>query len=294
MIILCILAIALVFSIFGCWLCLSNKIRMGQETYKNNFKNSEKINIYIDELSRLYTPHISKYIMNSSEKLVAVTNKNEADIYVYHINNNDYTKDKINIVISGEPDILQKQVDLYIGPVINQNAIHNIYYPQFYASLFEHRKSIDSSMYKSNKTKFCAFMYRAHHDHRVKYFNLLSKYKHVDALGESCKNTDSPTTRHINNETETYNDIAIDLYKNYKFVIAVENKDEYGYNTEKIINPLIANSIPIYWGNKKVFDYINKRRVIYIPDYSDDELITLVEKIDKDDNEYNRIMNLYM
>ena len=134
-------------------------------------------------------------------------------------------------------------------------------------------------------------MYRAHHEHRVKYFELISRYKRVDALGESCKNTEVSTSRHINNETETYNDIAIELYKNYKFVIAVENKDEDGYNTEKIINPIIANSIPIYWGHKKVFDYINKKRVIYIPDYTDQQLLEVIKKLDDDDNLYNNVIN---
>ena len=85
--------------------------------------------------------------------------------------------------------------------------------------------------------------------------------------------------------------VQVDLYKDYKFVLAIENKDMNGYFTEKINNPLIANSIPIYWGNKKVFDYINKKRIIYIPDYTNEELLNVIKRIDNDDIEYKNIIN---
>jgi hypothetical protein len=42
----------------------------------------------------------------------------------------------------------------------------------------------------------------------------------------------------------------------------MENCDVDGYFTEKIFNPLIANCIPIYWGNKKIFNFINKKSYI--------------------------------
>lgn len=256
-------------------------------------EKSKKIKIFIDCFCNEYTPHIVKYILYSIPNVEIVNNKYDSDINVYHVNNNDYIPGKINIVISGEPDDIKDSVDLYIGPVLKENVnIDTIYYPQMYSSLFEHRKSVNKNNYiKSNKNKFSAYMYRQKHQHRIKYFNLVSQYKKVDALGECCKNTDIPTSRHINNENETYNDIAVDLYKDYKFVLAIENKDMNGYFTEKINNPLIANSIPIYWGNKKVFDYINKKRIIYIPDYTNEELLNVIKRIDNDDIEYKNIIN---
>ena len=261
------------------------------DKYSEKFLD-KKYNVFIEGLANSYTPHIVKYILDSIPNNNIVANKNDADIIVYHVTGDSPTKDKINIAISGEPWILDNNVDLCIGPTTNQNSKYHIYYPQMYSSLFEHKKSVDSKDYQQDtKSKFCAYMYRAHHDHRVKYFDLLSKYKKVYALGESCKNTDLPTSRHINNENETYNDIAVDLYKDYKFVIAMENKDEDGYFTEKLNNPLIANSIPIYWGNKKIFDYINKDRIIYIPDYTDEELLDKIKKIDNDEIEYKKIID---
>lgn len=277
---LSIVLIFLICKLFSNLFCIDEK-----------YKSSDKNKIYIDKLSNAYTPHIVKYILNSIPNYEIVNTKNEANIYVYHINNNDYTKNKINIVISGEPDNINDKVSLYIGPVIKDSSIKSIYYPQMYSSLIEHKKSVNKDDYKRPKTKFCAYMYRQKHTHRIAYFKLLSTYKKVDALGSCCKNTDIQTSRHISNDIETYNDIAVDLYKDYKFVLAIENTDKPGYFTEKMNNPLIANSIPIYWGNKKVFDYINKKRVIYIPDYTEEELLNTIKRIDNDDAEYNRIIN---
>ena len=262
--------------------------------YLNNRKKyiyqESDFDISICNLSISWTPNIVSYIKDGLN-IKSHTQLKIKKLNVYHIMSNTRVKDKINIVISGEPWNLTTVVDLSIGPVfIQENAKYHIYYPQMYSSLAEHRKSIEPSDYISDKIKFCAYMYNKKHDHRKRIFDLISSYKRVDGLGECCKNTSIPTTRHINNENETYNDIAIEMYKDYKFVIAMENEDKDGYFTEKIINPIIANSIPIYWGNKKVFDYINKKRVIYIPDYSDNELIDVIKRIDNDDKEYDRII----
>ena len=52
----------------------------------------------------------------------------------------------------------------------------------------------------------------------------------------------------------------------YKFVICFENSEEDAYITEKIINPLLANVIPVYWGNKRIGDYFNIDRILHLRD----------------------------
>ena len=54
----------------------------------------------------------------------------------------------------------------------------------------------------------------------------------------------------------------------YKFILAIENTIKDYYFTEKIINPILANSIPIYYGSETAFEIINKDRVIYFNDYN--------------------------
>ena len=269
--------------------CAINFLRL--KVYKNHEFFDKKYKIYIETNCEKWFPNIVKYIKNSVKNHEITSNKNDSDIVVYNILNNNFTGNKINIILSGETHDVNDNVDLYIGSLMKKIGKKQIYYSFMYSSLFNHRKSVNNKDYINNKSKFCAYMYSASYPHRVKIFNLINKYKKVDALGNCSKNTDNSDTRFIENEEETYNDIAVNLYTNYKFVIAVENKNEDGYNTEKLINPLISNSIPIYWGNDKIFKYMNKKRVIYVPDYTDEELLKKISVLDNNIDEYNKIIN---
>ena len=44
----------------------------------------------------------------------------------------------------------------------------------------------------------------------------------------------------------------------YKFVIAFENSSYPGYTTEKILDPFLVCSIPVYWGNPLIENDFNK------------------------------------
>jgi hypothetical protein len=52
-----------------------------------------------------------------------------------------------------------------------------------------------------------------------------------------------------------------ELCKEYAFTIAIENTSHEHYFTEKLINPLIYNTIPIYWGCKKINEYFPKHAI---------------------------------
>lgn len=47
----------------------------------------------------------------------------------------------------------------------------------------------------------------------------------------------------------------IDGLKNYKYSIALENTSLSGYISEKFIDPILCDTIPIYYGHPDVFDY---------------------------------------
>lgn len=257
-----------------------------------NSSSNEKFSVYVDKLTKDYTPKIVNSILDNIKDYKITDTKKGSDLCIEHILSHKAPLGKINIVISGESNTLNNSVNLHIGTLLNQNSIYNIYYPQLFSSLSnENRKSIDNKDYMSNKTKFCAYMYSYDVDIRVKYFDLISSYKRVDALGKSKKNTEIPDTRNTHNDNETYNDIAKNIYKNYKFVIAMENIMKPGYSTEKLINPIIANSIPIYWGDSEIFKYINKERVIYIPDFTDEQLLETIKRIDNNESLYNKIIS---
>ena len=172
----------------------------------------------------------------------------------------------VSIVVSGESWQLDRQVDLLIAPVLSGNARAHIHYPHLYASLQERRQQFDGAA--GAHDKFCAFMYSAECAHRNKIFDELDAVRPVDALGaQRNKSGQTSFTRAVYGADETYNDIAVRTYLDYKFVLAVENSWVPGYFTEKLINPILAGAVPVYWGHPSAFDYINKARVIYVPDF---------------------------
>ncbi|GMF27407.1 unnamed protein product [Phytophthora lilii] len=99
--------------------------------------------------------------------------------------------------------------------------------------------------------RFCAYLYaRCDRPQREYMFDLLNAMETVDALGVCAGSSRLPDRSYVNSRYSTwYNDEAVSTFKHYKFVIAFENSGVPGYVTEKLVNPLLAGSIPIYLGN---------------------------------------------
>lgn len=89
-----------------------------------------------------------------------------------------------------------------------------------------------------NKTKFCCMVVsNAASQKRLDFFKDLSKYKHIDSGGKVMNNIGGPVKDKMS------------FIKDYRFVISFENSSHPGYTTEKIIEPLMADCIPLYWGD---------------------------------------------
>lgn len=128
----------------------------------------------------------------------------------------------------------------------------------------------------AQKTKFCCFVVsNSGSKKRNNFFKQLSKYKQVDSGGKLFNNVGGP----VANKAE--------FIKDYKFVISFENYSYPGYATEKIIEPMLVNSIPIYWGDPLISGDFNVNSFINVNDYStDQEVIEQLIKIDEDDELY--------
>ncbi len=126
------------------------------------------------------------------------------------------------------------------------------------------------------KSKFCNFVVsNPQGAERNKFFKMLSKYKKVDSGG-----------RFMNNIGRTISD-KLAFIKGYKFTIAFENSSYPGYTTEKIFQPMLENSLPVYWGNPLVGRDFNTKSFINIHDYPDfDTVIEQIISVDKDDSKY--------
>ena len=88
----------------------------------------------------------------------------------------------------------------------------------------------------------------------------------------------------IKNKTE--------FLSSYKFSIAMENSEGQGYISEKILDSLIAGTIPIYYGGYMIDEFINPKTFILIRNEKDmKRKIEYIKKIDNDDNLYKQILN---
>ena len=56
----------------------------------------------------------------------------------------------------------------------------------------------------------------------------------------------------------------VDFYRRGKFAITMENNDKPYYVTEKLVNGLRSNVIPVYWGTSRVTEFFNPRRFIHL------------------------------
>lgn len=268
------------------------KEKIQQLNFKND--NNKTIKIFFSHGIKLRYNNLVKIFVDLFNNYEICTEQNEnADIIFYDQlaeKNTEYNDKSIFICISGEKQDISTYCD--IGILTNLNFIHsyNIYFPQLFQSLWERRMNYKNIII-NKKEKFCAYMYTYNLKYRIELYNFISQYKKVDALGRSCSNKRTQE-RKIYNENETYNDLAVLKYSYYKFVLALENEIVPGYFTEKIINPILANSIPIYAGPKEVFNYINKKRVIYIYDFENyEKMLDYVKKVDNDNELYNSILN---
>lgn len=128
--------------------------------------------------------------------------------------------------------------------------------------------------------KFCSFVVsNPGSPMRNRFFKLLSEYKQVDSGGRYENNIDGP----VNDK--------ISFISNYKFNIAFENCCYDGYTTEKLIEPMFVNTLPIYWGNRKVENDFNLKSFINASDYpSLEALVARIVELDKNDEEYLAVL----
>ena len=128
------------------------------------------------------------------------------------------------------------------------------------------------------KRKFCNFVYsnsKWADPIRKHFFLQLSKYKKVDSGGLYLNNIG----RQVQNK--------IEFIKDYKFTIAFENSSLSGYTTEKIVEPMTVNSMPVYWGNPDIHLDFNVDSFVHVKGWETiDSAIEEIIRLDRDDDAY--------
>jgi hypothetical protein len=130
------------------------------------------------------------------------------------------------------------------------------------------------------KTKFCSFVARNEVNFRENFCRRLSERKNVDCLGVRLNNGDM-----MPRGSGTWQDL--NTLSKYKFSLGFENTEGRGYTTEKLLEPMQVNTIPIYWGNPAVARDFNTESFICAYDFDClEDVIDYIIELDQDDEAY--------
>lgn len=126
---------------------------------------------------------------------------------------------------------------------------------------------------KNRVDRFCNFIYSNENAHqRIEFFKKLHARKPVDSGGRVLNNIGGPVR-----DKKAY-------LRRCKFTIAFENESNPGYATEKIIEPLLVGSIPIYWGDPEIEQDFNPECLINVHRFKDIQSV-IEHVIEVDENE---------
>lgn len=146
--------------------------------------------------------------------------------------------------------------------------------PGLSRSLTKTRSRDEARAIWRQKTKFCCMVVsNGLSKKRLNFFHTLSAYKTVDSGGRYMNNVGGPVAD------------KLEFIRDYRFVISFENSSFPGYTTEKILDPLGVDSIPVYWGNPRVGEDFNKATYINYDDFgSDEKVIEEIIRLDNDED----------
>ena len=230
------------------------------------------------------------------------------DILIYSVFGQRHQKYNCKkILLCGEPsDVSRLRADVVFDcknvARLRPSGAHFHYLPFYMLSFVERFKNRVQDLIKpatfspdrvlSTKTKFCAFLYSQNVDFRNSLFDVISRYRPVDALGK-CR---GPPGRAVDRRVyevgkQTYNDLAVAKYRPYKFVICCENSRHPGYVTEKMLSAMLANAIPIYLGAPDVAEHFNPASFINVGAFPNwEHAVAKIKELDQNPAKYKAML----
>jgi hypothetical protein len=126
-----------------------------------------------------------------------------------------------------------------------------------------------------------------HGKERLEFFNTARKEMTVFSGGKYENNVNFVVPGSYNSSE------MVDFYKRGKFAITMENNDKPYYVTEKIVNGLRADVIPVYWGTSHVSEFFNPRRFLHLKrDPTNEDMNDLIDRMkNMTDQEYLDIIS---
>ena len=223
------------------------------------------------------------YDINKANVLLEAGNPNE------YIHNYKQWKYKINFI--GEPalphsekyDIVLTSINHIRNIVDLPLSIAYIHCNNFLHYLYNRPKIIKVP------TKFCSFIVSNPKCNLRNYlFQLINNYKKVDSMGGYANNMGYQI------KEPYWSGKYFNILSNYKFMICCENTKMETYTTEKIVNPYLSRTIPIYWGSNNIKNIFNPDSMLFLEDETPESINKLIEQIielDNNDEKYLEFIN---
>jgi hypothetical protein len=196
---------------------------------------------------------------------------------------------KINFI--GEPDLpIEDNYDLVLTSVNNIKNIVDLPLAIMYIHCNNFLpRLLTRSRILSTPSSFCTFIVsNPKCEIRNRIFEKLNSYKLVHSMGRHANNVG------YNLHYPYWSDQYFNVIGSHKFMICGENTKMTTYSTEKIVNPYIAQTIPIYWGTHNIKNIFNPDSMLFLEDETDESFNRLIEKIielDNDDEKYLEFIN---
>lgn len=205
------------------------------------------------------------------------------DVLIYSCYSEEYLKYKCTRIFFTGENVRPDFTACDFAFSFDYNIRKNHFRLPLYSLYIDHHNMLEQLIYEKtrveaqkiweSKSKFCCMVVsNPKCQKRLDFFTNLSKFKKVDSGGKIFNNIGGPV------------EDKYDFIKDYKFVLSFENSSYKGYTTEKILEPIYKDCIPIYWGNPLVSkDFNNKRYIDYNNYETEEELINKLIEIDKND-----------
>jgi len=136
----------------------------------------------------------------------------------------------------------------YMGDTVYGQPFITEYSYMFYMKPIRHipiKNKLISMIISEKNDQWFGYGYR----HKIVQC-ILSMNLPIDIYGRGAKNYSQSEKDNVKGEFTEY-----EPYENYQFHICIENFITERYFSEKIINPLLANCVPIYLGCRNIKDY---------------------------------------
>ena len=172
------------------------------------------------------------------------------------------------------------------APSHGKNTRHERYwrFPHLVEHLEARQAQKPDSLWARPKTRFCNFVASSSRfgdtEVRERFVRRLMAHGQVDCPGRVLNNTQPlpPNALGINAQLA-----KLEFLSSYRFTVAFENTSADGYVSEKILHPLIAGSIPVYWGSPDVAERYNPEAFVNCHDFgSFEDVIERILEIEAD------------